>query len=716
MPFLPLTPDSGRRQSNAPRQYSVLADFLAGPVDCVSGIGPQASNRLATAGIRSVADLLMEFPLRYQDRTHRVAIANCPIGDDVQIDVRVIGHKLIYGRKRMLQIQVFDESGELSLRYFHFFQSQLALFTAGNRLLCFGRIRAGRGNKGLEMVHPTVQKLADQAQPVLPDHLSPVYSQREGLPAALPKWIRAALKLAGEYEDQEYLPPQILRDHGFPSFLTAVNVIHYPSANDADALLNQCHPAQRRLAFEEILAHQWLVRQNRQQRADHAAPVLACKTGLREQFSRALPFTLTPAQQQVMNVIGAELGQNAPMMRLVQGDVGCGKTMVAAFAMLQCATAGKQAALMAPTEILAEQHFRHLKPLFEKLGFALCILTGKSRDKAATRAALAGGQIPLCVGTHALFQSSVRFADLALIIVDEQQRFGVQQRLALLDKGRSGDMLPHQLIMSATPIPRSLAMALYADLDHCIIDSLPPGRQPVQTVALPEQRRDEVIARVGAALKNEHQVYWVCPHIEQSDEQAVQAVEHTVKRLQQSLHGISLASIHGRMPSRDKERIMNQFAAGKYAVLVATTVIEVGVDVPGATLMIIENAERLGLSQLHQLRGRIGRGDKPGVCVLLYQPPLNEVAVQRIDAMRRHHDGFTIAEKDLQLRGPGELLGQRQTGAMPLRIADLARHTDLLQQAVTVVGGDLNTLELSDLCRRWLDGHNPDATGGYLHA
>jgi ATP-dependent DNA helicase RecG len=566
-----------------------------------------------------------------------------------------------------------------------------------------------RGPLGLEIVHPEYRRTGNEAEP-LEEVLTPIYPTTEGVPQArLRHLIDLALREAEASGVRDVIPPALLASLELPTLIDALTMMHRPPRDVRLAeLLSGRHPAQRRLAFEELLAHQLSLRLLRQAVKSDPAPPLNDATALEERFVRSLPFSLTRAQSSALAEVDRDLAADRPMVRLVQGDVGCGKTVVAAAAAARAVGSGLQAALMAPTELLAEQHARNFERWFAPLGIPVALLTGSlpARTRRSAMECVASGEIKLVVGTHALFQESVEFAGLGLVIVDEQHRFGVHQRLSLRDKGARAGLLPHQLIMTATPIPRTLAMTAYADLDVSVIDELPPGRTPVRTSVIAQSRRAEIVERVHAKIMSGRQAYWVCPMIEESEELRYQAAEETAAALAEALPDVHVGLVHGRMPPREKERGMHAFKEGKIGLLVATTVIEVGVDVPNATLMVIENAERMGLAQLHQLRGRVGRGAHESDCVLLYGDPLSEVARARLKAIRETNDGFVIARRDLELRGPGELLGTRQTGLADMRVADLVRDADLLPEvqsaAETLLNQDIAAVEA--LTQRWIGG------------
>jgi len=657
----------------------VLEDL---PIQTLKGVGPRLAERLARLGVQTVEDLLFHLPMRYQDRTRVMPIGSLRPGDEAVIEVEVLLSQVTQRGRRALLCRVHDGSGFLTLRFFYFGPAQQNLLgQAGTRLRCFGEIRNGPAT--LEMVHPEWRRL-DGSEAVVEEHLTPIYPTTEGLhQASLRTLTDQALQCLESNQPRECLPPPLLDRLGLPSLQEALRLIHRPPAElDLAVLASGRHPAQQRLAFEELLAHQLSLRRLRAQMQRNAAPPLAGRGRLTKRFLKALPFALTRAQHRVSAEIDADLARSWPMLRLVQGDVGSGKTVVAAAATVRAVEAGLQAAIMAPTELLAEQHYRNFRNWLEPLGVQVAWLSGRIKGSARETILerLRSGQAQVAVGTHALFQEDVVFADLALVIIDEQHRFGVHQRLALREKGRQGGRCPHQLIMTATPIPRTLAMSAYADLDSSVIDELPPGRTPVQTVVVAEGRRADVIQRIRLACGGGRQAYWVCPLIEESEVLQCQAAATTAALLAETLPELRIGLVHGRLKPAEKEQTMAAFKARQLDLLVATTVIEVGVDVPNASLMIIENAERLGLAQLHQLRGRVGRGSAQSSCVLLYRVPLSEPARSRLEVLRNSNDGFEIARRDLEMRGPGEVLGTRQTGALQLRIADLLRDAYLLPQ------------------------------------
>ena len=650
------------------------------PLSVLAGVGPALREKLAARGLLTLQDLWLHLPRSYEDRTALTPIRALQPGVAAQVEGRVEAVERGFRYRPQLKVALTDASrATLVLRFFHFRAAQVAQFAVGARVRAYGTPRPGA--LGLEMVHPGYTLLG-AGEHALGEALDPVYPAIEGIgPASLRKLVLQALRHLPPEAALELLPEDWLRALGLPSLRSAILTLHTPP-KDADLAALQAgrHPAQRRLALEELLAHQLGLRRQRLALQAEGARALRGDERLVRRLREALPFALTGAQERVYAQLRADLRQPRPMLRLVQGDVGSGKTVVAALAALLAVADGRQAALMAPTELLAEQHLANLRAWLQPLGVEVCWLAGKVTGKARAKALaeVASGAAQVVVGTHALMQEGVAFHDLALAIVDEQHRFGVHQRLALRDKGRRG--VPHQLVMTATPIPRTLAMSAYADLDVSAIDELPPGRTPVATIALSAERRPELVERIRAACAEGRQAYWVCTLIDDSDEVQAQAAQSTFEALQAALPGVRVGLVHGRMKAAEKQATMRAFKDGALGLLVATTVIEVGVDVPNASLMVIENAERLGLAQLHQLRGRVGRGRAASTCVLLYQPPLSALARQRLDTLRQTNDGFVIAEKDLELRGPGELLGTRQTGLASFRMADLVRDADLLPQ------------------------------------
>lgn len=681
---------------------------LGDPVTRIKGVGPHIAARLERLGVRSVQDVLFLLPLRYQDRTRITPLGSLRPGDDVLVEGEIEHAEIVFRRRRMLLIILSDGTGSVLLRFFYFNQQQQQALVRGVRIRCYGEVRLGNGR--LEMVHPEYRRLFSVAVPV-DECLTPVYPSTEGVQQkTLRQLSDQVLHLVNEEPAiREYLPETVLADFQYPTLAESLRYVHRPPPDAPLPLLAEGrHPAQQRLAFEELLAHHLSMRLLRKILQNDPAPAIQPAGKLQARCKAMLPFILTSAQERVIAELNQDLAKPKPALRLVQGDVGSGKTVVAVMAALQVIEAGYQVAVMAPTELLAEQHYRSFLRWLEPLGLQVGWLSSRSKGqlRANCLQQLATGHLHLVVGTHALFQHDVKFQRLALLVIDEQHRFGVHQRLALREKGVSEQGHPHQITMTATPIPRTLAMTAYADLDYSVIDELPPGRKPVKTVVIPETRRDEVIRRIHEACAKGRQAYWVCTLIEESELLQCQAAEDTAVMLAEMLPQVPLGLVHGRLKAADKEIVMEKFKCGKLQLLVATTVIEVGVDVPNASLMIIENAERLGLAQLHQLRGRVGRGSAASSCVLMYRPPLSEKARLRLNVMRETQNGFEIARKDLEMRGPGEILGTRQTGLIDFRVADIIRDASLLpgvQKAAAVILRDYPEYT-NPIVERWLGG------------
>ena len=655
------------------------------PLTTLHGVGAGQAGKLAGIGLHTLQDLLFHLPLRYEDQTRLYTITDLLPGIYATVSGEVLRTDVVFGRKRMMTCQISDGTGILTLRFFNFSAAMKNALAAGKQVTAYGEIR--RGKNGPEIFHPEYKVRQSDTSVELQETLTPIYPTTEGVrQATLRKLLDQALELLDTCAINELLPPELTRS--MMSLPQALKTLHRPPADTQLAELESGqHPALKRIVLEELLAHHLsmlAVRAGAQRY--HALPLPPQET-LKRQFLAQLPFSPTNAQQRVVAEIEQDLEKPVPMMRLIQGDVGSGKTLVAALAALRAIAHDKQVALMAPTELLAEQHANTFRQWLEPLGISVGWVAGKQKGKArlAQEEAIAAGDVAMVIGTHAIFQEHIRFHSLALVIIDEQHRFGVHQRLALWEKGEQQGFHPHQLIMTATPIPRTLAMTAYADLDTSVIDELPPGRTPVTTVAIPDSRRHEIIERVRSACQDEkRQAYWVCTLIDESDLLEAQAAQVTFDELSATLPDLRVGMVHGRMKPAEKQAVMAQFKAGELDLLVATTVIEVGVDVPNASLMIIENPERLGLAQLHQLRGRVGRGSAVSHCVLLYKTPLTQTAKLRLQVLRDSNDGFVIAQKDLEIRGPGELLGTRQTGNAEFKVADLLRDQGMLPEVQRV--------------------------------
>ena len=682
---------------------------LSLPVTELKGIGPKMGENLQKLGLEKVRDLLFHLPLRYQDRTQVHPIGTIRHGQEVMVQGVVEHSEIVFRGRRMMICTISDNTGMLTLRFFHFSNAQQQALKRGTKVSCFGEVRIG--NTTREMVHPEY-KILNENNTIEPlaDTLTPIYPATKGLQQrSLLRLAHQALSYLPELTD--LIPAEVARQYHLSDLKHALQALHQPTQGVSVAqLLARNHPAQQRLIFEELLAHQLSLRKLREQQKKSSGIPLSSDDNYFQQLKDNLPFALTNAQNHVIDEINQDLSNTWPMSRLVQGDVGSGKTLVAAAAALTAIEAGYQVALMAPTEILSEQHYKSFSDWFSPLGLKVILISGKQRiaEKREALENAASGDSQLVIGTHALFQNDVTFNRLGLIIVDEQHRFGVHQRLSLREKGRSADAqtisYPHQLVMTATPIPRTLAMTTYADMDYSVIDELPPGRTPVNTVVISNSRRNEIIDRIHAVCADGAQVYWVCTLIEESEALQCQNAEETWSLLNDALPDLNIGLIHGRMKSDEKESIMADFKAAKVNLLVATTVIEVGVDVPNASLMIIENAERLGLAQLHQLRGRVGRGTKASSCVLMYQTPLSQNARKRLEALRNSNDGFEIAKIDLEIRGPGEVFGTRQTGELQFKIANLLEDQFLLpkvQEAARLMN-DKYPHNIDPLIERWI--------------
>ena len=680
-----------------------MTDWSGDDVSRLTGVGPKLKEKLEKLGIRNQQQLLFHLPLRYEDRTRISPIGALQSGQRCLIEGEIVLSSVIFRRRRMLQVKISDGTGFISLRFFHFNAGQQKSLQKGNWIRCFGEARRVMGN--IEMVHPEYELINEDAPPPLNTSLTPVYPTTEGLhQIGLRKIIKQVLTKLQQLPLPETLPVEWLSSHQFPMVSDALLILHNPQ-NQQDVVLIQAmqHPAQTRFVIEELTAHRISLLLRRDQISRLQCPQINPSEQLVQNLKQQLAFTLTNAQQRVIAELLQDFEHKKPMMRLVQGDVGSGKTVVAAFTALPVIDSGYQCALMAPTEILAQQHYINFKIWLEPLGIKVTSLLGahKGKVRAEKEAAIESGDAQMVIGTHALFQQSVNFHALGLMIIDEQHRFGVDQRQALQKKAQAG-LMPHQLIMTATPIPRTLAMSVYADLDYSQIDELPPGRTPVKTAIIPESKRDELVHKVRSACAEGQQIYWVCTLIEESEVMQCEAAELTFAKLQQHLPDITVGLVHGRMKSNQKEEVIQTFKSGDIQLLVATTVIEVGVDVPNASIMIIENPERLGLSQIHQLRGRVGRGNKESYCLLLVKSNISPAVSQRMEIIRNHQDGFIIAEKDLEIRGAGEVLGTKQTGEASFRIVDIVRDKRWFHQA-EVLAALLMRPDQSQLRKQLLD-------------
>ncbi|HHW7521792.1 TPA: ATP-dependent DNA helicase RecG [Mannheimia haemolytica] len=676
------------------------------PLTALSGVGAAISEKLSRIGINNVQDLLFHLPMRYEDRTRITPIADVRPESFATIEGYVQLTEVQFGKRPILSVTLSDSTSKIMLKFFNFNAGMKNSLATGVRVKAFGEIKRGRFMA--EIHHPEYQIIRDNQPLVLAETLTPIYSTTEGLKqASLRKLTEQALALLEKVKVAELLPDEY-NPHKY-SLKEALQLLHRPPPTiSAEVLEKGDHPAQKRLIFEELLAHNLAMQQLRLGVKQQYAEALTYQTNIKQRFLDSLPFKPTHAQSRVTADIEQDLAKPHPMMRLVQGDVGSGKTLVAALAALLAIDNGKQVALMAPTEILAEQHANNFANWLNPFGIEVGWLAGKVKGKARTAQleAIKNGDVQMIIGTHALFQDNVEFHHLALVIIDEQHRFGVHQRLTLREKGAKENNYPHQLIMTATPIPRTLAMTVYADLDTSIIDELPPGRTPITTVVISEDRRAEIVQRVYQACKQEHrQAYWVCTLIDESEVLEAQAAAAIAEDLQRALPDLRIGLVHGRLKPQEKQAIMAEFKAANLDLLVATTVIEVGVDVPNASLMIIENSERLGLAQLHQLRGRVGRGATASHCVLMYKPPLGKISSKRLQVMRDSQDGFYIAEKDLEIRGTGEILGTKQTGMAEFKVADLMRDRKMIplvqRYAKQIISENQPLAEA--LIKRWLD-------------
>ena len=676
---------------------------LSDPIISISGLGQKTSDRLNQLGIHTLEHLLFHLPSRYQDKTTITSLSRASVEDEILIEVTIDRIEVIPARQRQLLCYLSDNQNQrVLLRFFHFTQYQKQALIRGETIQCFGEIKIGR--QGLEMHHPEYRIISQDQKPLLESTLTPVYPLCAGVSQnKMKQWVNNALDVLKASVIDDYF--EKITQSTMPSLKDSLFLLHHPNKNeDLSKIEAFTHISQQRLIIEELAAHQLSLLKIKEARKSKESKKISIKNALSNKLLSSLEFDLTSAQSRCISQINEDLSTSEPMHRLLQGDVGSGKTIVAVFALLQAAENNFQTAVMAPTEILARQHLQNFSNYLSPLGIQIAFLSGSqnTQERKDNLSLIENGKAKVIIGTHALFQENVYFEDLALVIIDEQHKFGVHQRLSLSKKA---SLTPHQLVMTATPIPRSLTMSAYADLDTSIIDELPPGRQTIETVALSNARRDELITKIKQISKEGRQIYWVCTLIEESEALRAESAEKTFTYLTDNLRELKVVMIHGRLTKSEKEIIMSDFSSGKTNLLVATTVIEVGVNVPNASLMIVENAERLGLAQLHQLRGRVGRGSEKSACVLLYQSPLSQTAKERLDILRQSNDGFLIAQKDLELRGPGEILGTQQTGIASMKIADIVRDSYLLKQVGYYSSKMLEAEHTSQnaLMTRWID-------------
>ena len=676
---------------------------LSDPIISISGLGQKTSDRLNQLGIHTLEHLLFHLPSRYQDKTTITPLSSASVTDEILIEVTIDRIEVIPARQRQLLCYLSDNQNQrVLLRFFHFTQYQKQALIRGETIQCFGEIKIGR--QGLEMHHPEYRIISQDQKPLLESTLTPVYPLCAGVSQnKMKQWVNNALDVLKASVIDDYF--EKITQSTMPSLKDSLFLLHHPNKNeDLSKIEAFTHISQQRLIIEELAAHQLSLLKIKEARKSKESKKISIKNALSNKLLSSLEFDLTSAQSRCISQINEDLSTSEPMHRLLQGDVGSGKTIVAVFALLQAAENNFQTAVMAPTEILARQHLQNFSNYLTPLGIQIAFLSGSqnTQERKDNLSLIENGKAKVIIGTHALFQENVYFEDLALVIIDEQHKFGVHQRLSLSKKAI---LTPHQLVMTATPIPRSLTMSAYADLDTSIIDELPPGRQTIETVALSNARRDELITKIKQISKEGRQIYWVCTLIEESEALRAESAEKTFTYLTDNLRELKVVMIHGRLTKSEKEIIMSDFSKGKTNLLVATTVIEVGVNVPNASLMIVENAERLGLAQLHQLRGRVGRGSEKSACVLLYQSPLSQTAKERLDILRQSNDGFLIAQKDLELRGPGEILGTQQTGIASMKIADIVRDSYLLKQVGYYSSKMLEAEHTSQnaLMTRWID-------------
>ena len=676
---------------------------LSDPIISISGLGQKTSDRLNQLGIHTLEHLLFHLPSRYQDKTTITPLSSASVEDEILIEVSIDRIEVIPSRQRQLLCYLSDNQNQrVLLRFFHFTQYQKQALVRGETIQCFGEIKIGR--QGLEMHHPEYRIISQDQKPLLESTLTPVYPLCAGVSQnKMKQWVNNALDVLKASVIDDYF--EKITQSAMPSLKDSLFLLHHPNKDeDLSKIEAFKHISQQRLIIEELAAHQLSLLKIKEARKSKESKTFSIKSTLSNKLISSLEFDLTSAQSRCISQINEDLSTSEPMHRLLQGDVGSGKTIVAVFALIQAAENNFQTAVMAPTEILARQHLQNFSNYLSPLGIQIAFLSGSqnTQERKENLSLIENGQAKVIIGTHALFQENVYFEDLALVIIDEQHKFGVHQRLSLSKKA---SLTPHQLVMTATPIPRSLTMSAYADLDTSVIDELPPGRQTIETVALSNARRDELITKIKQISKEGRQIYWVCTLIEESEVLRAESAEKTFTYLTDNLKDLKVVMIHGRLTKSEKEIIMSDFSTGKTNLLVATTVIEVGVNVPNASLMIVENAERLGLAQLHQLRGRVGRGSEKSACVLLYQSPLSQTAKERLDILRQSNDGFLIAQKDLELRGPGEILGTQQTGIASMKIANIVRDAYLLKQvgyySSKMLEAELNSQNA--LMTRWID-------------
>ncbi len=676
---------------------------LSDPIISISGLGQKTSDRLNQLGIHTLEHLLFHLPSRYQDKTTITLLSNASADKEILIEASIDRVEVIPSRQRQLLCYLSDNQNQrVLLRFFHFTQYQKQALVRGETIQCFGEIKIGR--QGLEMHHPEYRITSQEQKPLLDSTLTPVYPLCAGVSQnKMKQWINKALEVMKASVIDDYF--EKITNNALPNLKDSLLLLHHPDKNeDLSKIESFNHISQQRLILEELATHQFSLLKTKEARKKKKTKAFSIKTSLSRKLISSLGFNLTAAQSRCIAQINEDLSSSEPMLRLLQGDVGSGKTIVAVFAVIQAAENNFQTAVMAPTEILARQHLQNFNNYLKPLGIQIAFLSGSqnAKERRDNLSLIENGKAKVIIGTHALFQENVYFDDLALVIIDEQHKFGVHQRLSLSKKAT---LTPHQLVMTATPIPRSLTMSAYADLDTSIIDELPPGRQSIETVALSNARRDELIVKIKKISKEGRQIYWVCTLIEESEALRAESAEKTFTYLSDNLKDLNVVMIHGRLTKPEKEIIMSDFESGKINLLVATTVIEVGVNVPNASLMIVENSERLGLAQLHQLRGRVGRGSEKSACVLLYQSPLSQTAKERLDILRQSNDGFLIAQKDLELRGPGEILGTQQTGVASMKIANIVRDAYLLKQTRFYSSKMLEAENESQnaLINRWID-------------